>query len=203
MGLIGYFKFVKGEEFEKEVRTRMMSTEREVEALRGTIVDRNNKTVAASTLSYHIILDPKILLEEVKEGPRQKTYQVLAEYSGKTVEEIAALVNNHKDSHYKIFMKDISAEDMTKLKEQKIQGVYFEESFIRNYPKGSLAAQAIGFYNKTEGQYGVEQAYNKYLLGKTGRIFSRMQQSSIVTTEVAAAQNGHTVVLTIDEVIQQ
>ncbi|MDU6359434.1 MAG: penicillin-binding transpeptidase domain-containing protein [Clostridiales bacterium] len=203
VGRIGYFKFVKGEEFEKEVRTRMMSTEREVEALRGTIVDRNNKTVAASTLSYHIILDPKILLEEVKEGPRQKTYQVLAEYSGKTVEEIAALVNNHKDSHYKIFMKDISAEDMTKLKEQKIQGVYFEESFIRNYPKGSLAAQAIGFYNKTEGQYGVEQAYNKYLLGKTGRIFSRMQQSSIVTTEVAAAQNGHTVVLTIDEVIQQ
>ena len=79
VGRIGYFKFVKGEEFEKEVRTRMMSTEREVEALRGTIVDRNNKTVAASTLSYHIILDPKILLEEVKEGPRQKTYQVLAE----------------------------------------------------------------------------------------------------------------------------
>ena len=204
IGRIGYFKFVKGEEFEKEVRMSMMSTEREVEALRGTIVDRNNKTVAASTLSYHIILDPKILLEEVKEGPRKKTYEVLAEYSGKTVAEIEKLVKDYKDTHYKIFMRDIPAEDMTKLKEKNIQGVHFEESFVRNYPKGSLAAQAIGFYSKKgEGQYGVEQAYNQYLLGKRGRIFSRMQPSSIVTTEVSEAQSGHTVVLTIDEVIQQ
>ena len=204
IGSIGYYKFIRGEEFEKAVRMSMMSTEREVEALRGTIVDRNNKTVAASTLSYHIILDPKILLEEVKEGPRKKTYEVLAEYSGKTVAEIEKLVNDYKETHYKIFMRDIPAEDMTKLKEKNIQGVHFEESFVRNYPKGSLAAQAIGFYSKKgEGQYGVEQAYNKYLLGKRGRIFSRMQPSSIVTTEVSEAQSGHTVVLTIDEVIQQ
>lgn len=200
---IGYFKIVKGEEFEKEVRTRMMSTEREVEALRGSIVDRNNKTVAASMMSYHIILDPKLLLEDVKEASRQETYKVLADYSGKSVQEIEALVNKHKDTHYKIFMKDISAEDMTKLKSEGLKGVTFEDSFIRTYPKDSLAAQTIGFYNKTEGQYGVEQFYNKYMVGKTGRIFSRMQPSSIVTTEVAAAQNGNTVVLTIDEVIQQ
>lgn len=200
---IGYFKIVKGDEFEKEVRSRMMSTEREVEALRGTIVDRNNKTVAASMLSYHIILDPKNILEEIKDESREHTYSVLAEYSGKTVEEIASLVNDYKNTHYKIFMKDISAEDMTALKEKKIKGVYFEESFVRNYPKGSLAAQAIGFYNKSEGQYGVEQAYNTYMLGKTGRIFSKLQEASIVTTEVAAAQNGNTVVLTLDEVIQQ
>ena len=200
---IGYFKIVKGAEFEKEVRARMLSTEREVEALRGTIVDRNNKTVAASMLSYHIILDPKIILEELKEEQRQQTYAVLAKYSGKTAEEIASLVNDYKNTHYKIFMKDISAEDMTALKKEGIKGVYFEESFVRNYPKGSLAAQTIGFYNKSEGQYGVEQAYNTYMLGKTGRIFSKLQEASIVTTEVAAAQNGNTVVLTLDEVIQQ
>lgn len=200
---VGYFKIVKGAEFEKEVRARMMSTEREVEALRGTIVDRNNKTVAASMLSYHIILDPKNILEKLSDEQRQRTYAVLAEYSGKTVEEIASLVNDYKNTHYKIFIKDISAEDMMALKEKGIKGVTFEESFVRNYPKGSLAAQTIGFYNKNEGQYGIEQAYNTYMLGKKGRIFSKLQEASIVTTEVAAAQNGNTVVLTLDEVIQQ
>lgn len=200
---IGYFKIVKGEAFEKEVRARMMSTEREVEALRGTIVDRNNKTIAASTLSYHIILDPKIIAEELKDESREKTYAVLAEYSGKTVQEIEKLVNDYKGTHYKIFMKDISAEDMTKLKETGIKGVYFEESFVRTYPRGTLAAQTIGFYNKNEGQYGVEQAYNTHMLGRPGRIFTKLQEASIVTTEVAAPKNGDTVVLTLDEVIQQ
>ncbi|MEG0320174.1 MAG: penicillin-binding transpeptidase domain-containing protein, partial [Niameybacter sp.] len=199
---IGYFKIVKGEEYEKEVRARMMSAEKEVKALRGTIVDRNNKTVATSTLSYHIILDPINILK-LKDEQRVHTYDTLAKYAKKTPADIEALINSNPETYYKIFMKDISAEDMMMLKEANVKGVSFEESFVRNYPKGTLAAQTIGFYNKTEGQYGIEQAYNEVMLGKPGRIYSKLQEESIVTTEVAAPQKGHTVVSTMDEVIQQ
>lgn len=200
---VGYFKIVKGEAFEKEVRSRLMSAEKEVDALRGAVVDRNNKTIATSTLSYHIILDPKNILTQLTDEQRAKTYETLATYSKKSPQEIENLVNQSKDSHYKIFMKDISAEDMLKLKEAKAKGFYFVESFVRNYPKGALAAQTIGFYNKEEGQYGIEQAYNEEMAGKPGRIFSKLQDEGIVTTEVSPAEKGDTVVLTLDEVIQQ
>ncbi|MEG1148367.1 MAG: hypothetical protein RSD98_07210, partial [Niameybacter sp.] len=176
---IGYFKIVKGEEYEKEVRARMMSAEKEVKALRGTIVDRNNKTVATSTLSYHIILDPINILK-LKDEQRVHTYDTLAKYAKKTPADIEALINSNPETYYKIFMKDISAEDMMMLKEANVKGVSFEESFVRNYPKGTLAAQTIGFYNKTEGQYGIEQAYNEVMLGKPGRIYSKLQEESIV-----------------------
>ncbi|MGL4736835.1 MAG: penicillin-binding transpeptidase domain-containing protein [Cellulosilyticaceae bacterium] len=199
---VGYFKIVKGEEFEKAVLSRMTSTEREVQALRGGIVDRNNKTIATSTLSYHIILDPVGLLDpSIKEEKRQNTYKVLAEYMKKSPADIEKLVKDNATSRYKVVKKDISAEDMEKL--GKITGVWYQESFIRQYPKETFASQLVGFYNQTAGQYGVEQYYNETMTGKPGRIFPKLQDGNIVTTEVSAPVNGNTLVLTIDEVIQQ
>lgn len=199
---IGYFKVVKGEEFEREVLERMSGTESELDALRGNIVDRNNRTVVTSTIVYNIILDPKRILEQDEEI-RQTTYKALAEYSKKSVTDIAKLVNDNSGSQYKVFMKHISAEDMESLKKQRLKGIWYEETFERKYSKNELAAQTIGFYNNENGQYGIEQAYNEYMKGKPGRIFPKLQDGNIVTTEVASATNGSTVVLTIDEVIQQ
>ncbi|MGL4345485.1 MAG: penicillin-binding transpeptidase domain-containing protein [Cellulosilyticaceae bacterium] len=203
VGKVGYIKITKGEEYEKAVLARMSSTEREVEALRGSIVDRHNKTIATSTLSYHIIIDPKALLDPtVTTEKRQNTYKVLAEYSGKSAAEIEKIVVDNPTSQYRVFMKDIPAEDAEVLKE-KVKGVWFQESFIRQYPKEQFASQLIGFYNNTSGQYGVEQYYNDLMMGKAGRIFPKLQDGNIITTEVAASVNGNTLVLTVDEVIQQ
>ncbi|MGL6174099.1 MAG: peptidoglycan D,D-transpeptidase FtsI family protein, partial [Cellulosilyticaceae bacterium] len=199
---ISYFKFVEGENFEREVLERMSGTETELDALRGNIVDRNNKTIATSTIVYNVILDPKALLEQ-NEEVRQATYKELAAYSKKKVEDIAAIVNKIPDSRYKVFLKHISAEDMEMLDEKPLKGVWFEETFVRSYPKKELAAQAIGFFNGENGQYGIEQSYNEHMKGKPGRIFPKLQEGNIVTTEVASPINGSTVVITIDEVIQQ
>lgn len=199
---IGYYALVKGEEFEREVYTRMVSTEQNIEALRGEILDVNHKVIANSELVYHIILDPIAILG-VSEESRQNTYKELAAYTGKTVQEISDLVTNNSETHYRILQKRISAEDMEMLKKKRLKGVWFEESFIRTYPKDSLAAQSIGFYNGTSGQYGVEQYHDSYLQGKKGRVFPKLQDGNIVTTEVAPAKSGNTVVITIDEVIQQ
>ncbi|MEG0012635.1 MAG: penicillin-binding transpeptidase domain-containing protein [Cellulosilyticaceae bacterium] len=202
VGRIGYFKVVKGEEFEREVLERMSGTESELDALRGNIVDRNSRTIATSTIVYNIVLDPKRLLEQ-EEAEKQKTYKALAEYSGKSVADITKLITDNGELQYKIFMKHISAEDMESLNKQRLKGVWYEETFERKYPKNELAAQTIGFYNNENGQYGIEQAYDEYMKGKPGRIFPKLQDGNIVTTEIASATNGSMVVLTIDEVIQQ
>lgn len=199
---ISYFKFVKGETFERQVYERMTRTEKEIQALRGNIVDRNNKVVAASVLVYNIILEPVAILKESEEE-QQRLYNTLAEVTKEGADKIKQLVEANPTSWYRILKKDISAETMEALKKEKLKGVWFEESFVRNYPKGELAAQILGFYNGTSGQYGVEQRYNDAMKGKNGRIFPKVQDGDIIITEVAPSQKGHTVVLTVDEVVQQ
>ena len=204
IGRIGYYAIVKGEDFEREVYARMMSSEEEVEGLRGKILDTNHKVIANSELVYHIILDPKSLLNnKIKESVREKTYTVLAEYLGKSTADIAKIVSDNKDTHYKILKKSISAEDMEMLKSTGIKGIWFEESFIRTYPKNELAAQTLGFYNGTKGQYGIEQQYDTHMQGTAGRVFPKIQDGNIITIESVPAKEGNTVILTIDEVVQQ
>lgn len=202
-GRITYLKLEKGNSYEKQVLERMNGTEREIEAQRGNIIDRNNKVIATSTIVYNVILDPSGILE-LPDETRKKTYEALASYAKKSVQEVEKLVTDNSTSKYKIFLKAISPEDMEKLKEQGVRGVWFEESFIRKYPKNTFAAHLVGFFNKNgEGQYGIEQQYNDYMVGSPGRIFPKLQDGNIVTTEVASPVNGDTVILTIDEVIQQ
>ena len=55
-------KLQKGEDFQKRVLNRMISKEGTIMPQRGAIVDRNNKTIAASVLAYNIILDPQTIL---------------------------------------------------------------------------------------------------------------------------------------------
>ena len=56
-------------------------------------------------------------------------------------------------------------------KENKLIGVKIEPDTKRYYPYGSLAAHVIGFVGQdNEGRYGLEQRYDSYLTGSTGRI---------------------------------
>lgn len=200
---VGYIKIVKGEEYERQVYDSMSNTEKEIKALRGSIVDRNTKPLVTSSLVYNIIMEP-IIINGLIEEEKQATLTELATYTGKTVAEIQQMVEEKPKSWYKILKKDISAEDMELLKANKqIKGVWYEESFIRTYPRNELAAQVMGFYNGTQGQYGIEQQYNTFMQGKSGRIFPRVQDGSITVTEVAPSKMGDTVVTTLDEVVQQ
>ncbi|WP_069997551.1 penicillin-binding transpeptidase domain-containing protein [Cellulosilyticum sp. I15G10I2] len=207
MGYMGYqvtaIKIYNGKDYQKQVLNRMMSKDGQINPQRGAIVDRNNKTIAASVLSYHVILDPKMVLE-LQESQQESIYQTLSEVAKRSKEEIKKFVEASPRSRYSILVKNIDADIIEPLKQKSLKGVWFEESFTRKYPKGEFASQLIGFYNKNgEGQYGIEQQYNDYIVGKAGRIFSQLQDEQIITTEIKPAENGATVVLTIDEVIQQ
>ncbi len=202
-GRVAYIKVKMGDEYEKKVYERMAASEKPIAASRGGIVDRNNKPLVTSHLVYHMILEPYILLNECTEEDRQHTYQVLAEYTGETPAFYEQMVQDNPSSWYKIIQRNISAEDMLYLKGQKVDGLWFEEDFRREYPKGTLAAQTLGFYNGENGQYGIEQAYNTYLTGVDGRMFPQAYHGDIIINEIKPSVPGYTIVSTIDEVIQQ
>lgn len=200
---IAYIKVVKGSDYEKEVLKTMTDTQRDIKPQRGSINDRNGKVISASTITYDLVLDPKAI-SEMDTEKQNSLYRVLTQYSQKNIQDIQNLVKNNADFRYLVLIKNLSSEKMLAIKEKNLKGIYFEESFVRSYPKGEFASQVIGFFNKnSEGQYGIEQYYNKYLEGKPGRVFSQLQEEGIVTTEIVSPENGKTVIATLDEVIQQ
>ncbi len=200
---VTYIKLVHGEDYQKQVYNRLMSRETTINPQRGNILDRNNNTLATSFLTYDITLSPKEIMEkEIEE--RQKIYGQLAKVLDKKVTDIQALVEKKPSSQYAPLAKNVAGEKAESLKEMGLTGVWFDKSFVRRYPKGELAAQLLGFYNKDgQGQYGIEQQYNEEMVGEAGRIFSQLQEGEVITTGMKAVKNGNTIRLTLDEVVQQ
>ncbi|MCL2020065.1 MAG: penicillin-binding transpeptidase domain-containing protein [Oscillospiraceae bacterium] len=88
-----------------------------------------------------------------------------------------------------------------------IFSVYAIEDTKRVYPNGTLAAAVIGFTNFDNiGVYGVEAYYDDYLQGVDGRfVMARDANNQAMPydyEERFEAQNGNSLILTIDEVLQ-
>lgn len=202
-GRVVYFKVVKGEEYEKRATLQTVGEEYEIPPLRGNIVDRNGKNLVVSMIAYDIVLDPSVLLKNTEEE-QERTLSVLSKELNIEITELKNILENYPTSKYKVIKKDVLDDVATILKKEKLKGVWLQETFIRKYPKETLASQTIGFFNKSgQGQYGVEQYYNDIMTGLSGRVFPKLQEGNIVTPESVSAVDGHTVILTIDEIIQQ
>jgi stage V sporulation protein D (sporulation-specific penicillin-binding protein) len=85
--------------------------------------------------------------------------------------------------------------------------VYTIPNTQREYPNNELAASVIGFTNAdNDGVYGIEAKYDDYLKGVDGRIVTAKDASGRAMPYDYEMkydpQNGNSLVLTIDEVIQ-
>ena len=117
----------------------------------------------------------------------------------------------NEDSYYEVVLKDLpytkvkAFEDYCKTDEgADVIGVRFETVYKRNYPNGSLACHLLGYTaSGNVGQGGIEGYYNDYLNGVDGKTYRYMSGSGGVDSETVAAQNGETVVSTIDMNIQK
>jgi len=85
--------------------------------------------------------------------------------------------------------------------------IYFTASSKRYYPKGDLAAHAIGFTNSEGvGIYGLERYYNNLLEGTSGRYIlaqdARNNDMPFEYERYIEASNGYNISTTIDMYIQ-
>ena len=194
-----------GDVYAKGTLANMIQSERSIEAPRGTIQDRNGRPLATSLRAYNIILSPYEMINHMESDKRQAAYEALAEeLSDQSAAEIKKKVEERSYSKWLPLAQKIELDDEQVEKLGALGGVTVEETYIRNYPGGELAAQVLGFYNKNqEGQYGIEQEYNDYLVGQNGRIYQQFQQGDIITKELQEPKPGANVTLTIDKVVQQ
>ena len=187
---------------------------------RGDIVDRNGTYLATSEKVYTLILDPKQMHADEKKECVEPTIQLLTELFGFDGGELRTLITERKDSSYIRYKKQMTFEekesfeteskarneDFSKNSEQKkILGVWFEDEYRRVYPNGATACNVIGFAQKdgSAGSGGIEQYYNSSLVGNNGREYGYLTADSNLERVIKPAQNGNTVVSTIDLNIQK
>lgn len=71
-----------------------------------------------------------------------------------------------KGTFYEVLKRKLSQEELDKVKEAKLAGVYLGKEQGRYYPFEKLAAQTVGFLGgDSKGQYGVEGFYDEALQG--------------------------------------
>jgi len=76
------------------------------------------------------------------------------------------------DSLFELLKNNISDQELVKIKDQNIHGVYVGSKRQRYYPQGTLASNVLGFVDKDgDGQYGLEGYYNDILKGQRGLLF--------------------------------
>ena len=115
------------------------------------------------------------------------------------------------DSFYKVAMKGLEYADVKAFQEYcntrdgaDVVGVRFEEEYKRKYPNGSLACHLLGYtVSGNVGQGGIEGYYNSYLNGVNGKTYGYLTNDNTVESVTVPAQNGYTVVSTIDLNIQK
>lgn len=175
---------------------------------RGSIVDRNGTTLAISDVKYNIILDAKILREKAEEV--DPTLVALQTCFNINTSEVRAYMIEHPESQYYILQKEVDyaliepylamqAEEDSKISQK---GIWFETVYVRNYPYDTLACDVIGFTTSQGGQYGLEEYYNDILCGSNGREYGYLSDENMLERTIVPAQDGYTLVTTLDVHIQ-
>lgn len=118
--------------------------------------------------------------------------------------------------------KNAYDEDTKRIQQNDGQGTYSDEAFVysgligfvddyrRYYPMGSFASQVIGWMNESEtptGKSGIELQYESELAGSSGRVVRAADSAGgnlpVEAEQYVPAQDGNSIVLTIDSTIQE
>jgi len=120
---------------------------------------------------------------------------------GQTEEEILAEINS--DNYYALIKKGVSTEELNKIKELNLKGLYWQNDPERFYPQGELASQVLGFLGgEGFGQYGLEGYYEDILMGKSGIKEEKRGLDALFSSNNNMSLDGSDLYLTIDCNIQ-
>ena len=217
-----YIEHTSGKKYEKKVLSQQKYDSTVIPYQRGNITDCKGTILATSVDVYNVILDCKVLNSD--SADIDPTIDALITCFPQLNEtDLRNLITDKPKSQYNVLAKKLSYEEMRAFedmqaaekeasdkksgdaeKKGKINGVWFEKEYQREYPYGSLASAVIGFTTSGNlGMNGVENSYNSVLNGTNGREYGYLNSDSNFEKTVIDAQNGNDVTLTIDANIQK
>lgn len=198
-----------GDSYKRQVLSQQEYSSTTIPFKRGNIIDCNGTVLATSRKVYNLIIDSKEILSD--EDYMEPTLAALDMCFDVDIAALRQYINDHPTSQYYVLLRRMPYEEISAFLEidnnpeeyPDVAGVWFEEEYQRNYPNGSLACDVIGFTgNDNTGMYGLEQYYNEELCGTNGREFGYLNDDSDLERTTVPAQDGYTIVSTIDAHIQ-
>lgn len=205
-----WIQIVDGEELSRKALEQQTS-DNTVSAKRGNIFDRNYKVLASNTSVETISITPADLRESI-EANRTTVSRVAEEIAnrlGLKKETVENKINKASSFEYlkKKVEKDVADDLRNYIEENDLHGISFVEDVKRFYPYNNLASHVIGFVgDDNQGLEGIESIYDEELSGVPGRVITSQQTTGLDNgssyESYIEAQDGCSVVLTIDEVIQ-
>ena len=197
-----------GDRYRKEALSQQSYTNTVLNYQRGDVKDRNNTTLAVSVRKYDLVLEPRTLGKDEKK--KQATVDAIAKTFGVASSVVEEVIQKKPNSMYEHIdgLKELPAKKVDKFKKQikkeRLEGVWFEEVYKRNYPLKTVGASIIGFMtSNNQGTDGVEEQYNAGLNGTTGREYGYFDSNMNLQRTIKEAKDGNSVVLTIDANVQK
>ncbi|MBO5056918.1 MAG: cell division protein FtsI [Lachnospiraceae bacterium] len=197
-----------GERYKKQVLSQQRYDSTTIPYKRGSILDTNGSVLAASEKVYNVILDAVAVSE--KEEYLEPTLEALRSQFGIDTSGVRSYIAENKEtSRYHVLAKRLPYEEISGFLElqnaegSNVKGIWFEEEYKRVYPGNTLACDVIGFTtNDNIGQYGLEEYYNDILSGTAGREYGYLNDDSDLERRTIPAEDGNSIVTTIDANIQ-
>lgn len=177
-----------------------------ISAQRGTIYDCNMKPLAQSATVWKVVLEPAFITDKNRDLIATGLAKILNMDKNDIVER------SKKKTYYDELKRKVETDvkdEVLKFKNDNNigNGIRLIEDYKRYYPYGAFAASVLGFVGSdSQGLAGVEQKYDSYLTGVSGKLVTA--KNAIGTDmpfqfeQKVDAQNGNSLVLSIDEVVQ-
>jgi cell division protein FtsI (penicillin-binding protein 3) len=192
-----YLGVVRGETLRKAASDQQLTYDTVI-AQRGAITDRNGIDLAVSEPAKDISADPYLVTSPLAAAER------LAAPLGQTQASLLHRLTEHRGFVY--LARALPAARAQAVLALKIPGVTGTPTTRRVYPRGALAAQALGVVGiEGGGLGGLEYSRNALLRGRAGkrRVVSDALGQPVSISEVHPEVPGATLSLTLDANIQQ
>jgi cell division protein FtsI (penicillin-binding protein 3) len=136
--------------------------EKEIPAKRGSIWDRNGKTLVEDQVNYSMAVH----IERVRN--KITTARKISQLTGIPYLEVVTKIKKKKGVVY--IAHRLTPTTVEKLEALKLDGLAFEKRYSGYYGFGKNAAHLLGFCDyDNNAKYGLELAYNDYLAGTPGQ----------------------------------
>ncbi len=171
------------------------------EGLRGQIFDDRGNTLATDVNQYRVLAAPW----QVKDPRRTST--LLAPVVHEPADNLDRLLTTNKDRIPIELSPPVSVNQGQRIRNLALPGIMLDPRASRVYPRGTEAAQLLGFTNdENQGQAGLEQYYDHLLSGTAG-LRSVLRDTAgndvrIGTQSPIPSHNGADLHLSLDNTVQ-
>jgi cell division protein FtsI (penicillin-binding protein 3) len=172
-----------------------------IPAVRGEIMDRNGQVLALSEAADQVIVNPYLV---AKDGNARQIADEIAPILGMKAQTVLDDVTKPRTGYVTV-ASDAPGSAATQLQKLRINGLSFEPVEQRVYPRGTEAAQVLGWVNADgAGGGGLEYLFNKMLRGDGGtrRIVNDAQGQAISVTTPKPMVAGKNLQLTISSPLE-